>query len=52
VTLRLAVNQHPLEFQFVIDELRWGKPPLIGDLDVLENVDAAGIASLLLRPSF
>ncbi len=46
MALRPAVDQHPIELEFVVDELRQGKAPLIGYLDVFENVDAAGITGL------
>lgn len=37
------LNQAPVHFQFVVAGLRGSKAPFTGDLDIFENVDAAGI---------
>src|SRR5579863_4804508 len=49
VTFWLTVNENPFEFQLVVDQLHRGETPLISYLDVLENVDPAGVAGLLFE---
>jgi hypothetical protein len=45
---RLAADQHPIDLEFVVSGLGGSKAPLIGDFDVLEDVNAARVAFVVL----